>query len=118
MGKGIRLIAQSGSTRAKEAPDVPVFPESIRQYFSSGSLSLIGPRGIPPAIVEKIASATRQAMAQPDVVEALRKVGVEPNVGDAAALRSEIDELTTRWGPDARDILALAEGRTTGAPQK
>lgn len=118
MGKGIRLIAQSGSTRAKEAPDVPVFPESIRPYFSSGSLSLIGPRGIHPAVVEKIASATRQAMAQPDVVEALRKVGVEPNVGDAAALRSEIDELTARWGPDARDILALAEGRTTGAPQK
>jgi hypothetical protein len=71
-----------------------------------------------PAVVEKIANAVRQAMTQNEVVEALRTAGIETNVGDAAALRSEIKELTASWGPDAREILALVEGKTTGAPQK
>jgi hypothetical protein len=118
MGKGVRLVAVSGSIRAGEAPVAPAFPESIRPYFSTGSLSLVGPPGMNPAVVEKIANAVRQAMTQTEVVDALRTAGVEPDVGDAAALRSEIKELAARWGPDARETLALLEGKTTGAPQK
>jgi tripartite-type tricarboxylate transporter receptor subunit TctC len=118
MGKGVRLVAVSGSTRAGEAPLAPAFSESIRPYFSTGSLALVGPPGMNPAVVEKIANAVRQAMTQTEVVEAIRTAGLEPDVGDAAALRSEIKELTARWGPDAREILALVEGMTTGAPQK
>ena len=118
MGKGIRLVAQSGPTRAGEALAVPAFPESLRPFFSTGSISLVGPRGMNPAVVEKIANAVRQAVTQTEVVEAMRAAGAEPNVGDAAALRSEIEELAARWGPDAREIVALVEGKTTGAPQK
>ena len=117
-GKGIRLVAQSGSIRAGEAAVAPAFPESIRPYFSTGSLALVGPPGMNPAVVEKIANAVRQAMTQTEVIEALRTAGVEPNVGDAAALRSEIKELEASWGPGAREILALVEGKTTVAPQK
>ncbi len=117
-GKGVRLVALSGSTRAGEAPVAPAFSESIRPYFSTGSVALAGPAGMNPAVVEKIANAVRQAMTQTEVVEALRTAGVEPDVGDAAALRSEIKELAARWGPDAREILALVEGKATGAPQK
>ena len=117
-GKGVRLVAVSGSSRAGEAPVAPAFPESIRPYFSTGSVSLVGPPGMNPAVVEKIANAVRQAMTQNEVVEALRTAGIETNVGDAAALRSEIKELTASWGPDAREILALVEGKTTVAPQK
>ena len=116
-GKGVRLVAVSGSTRAGEAPVAPAFPESIRPYFSTGSVSLVGPQGMNPAVVEKIANAVRQAMTQTEVVEALRTAGVEPNVGDAAALRTEIKELTASWGPDVREILALVEGKTSAAPQ-
>ena len=93
-------------------------PESLRPFFSTGSISLVGPRGMNPAVVEKIANAVRQAVTQTEVVEAMRAAGAEPNVGDAAALRSEIEELAARWGPDAREIVALVEGKTTGAPQK
>ena len=117
-GKGVRFVAVSGSTRAGEEPVGPAHHESIRPYFSTGSLSLVGPPGMNPAVVEKIANAVRQVMTQTEVVEALRTAGVEPDVGDAAALRSEIKELAARWGPDAREILALVEGKTTGTPQK
>ena len=117
-GKGVRLVAVSGSTRAGEAPVAPAFPESIRQYFITGSLALVGPPGMNPAVVEKIANAVRQAMTQAEVVEAVRAAGLEPDVGDAAALRSEINELAASWGPAAREILALVDGKTTGAPQK
>jgi len=118
MGRGARIIAQSGSSRAKEAPDIPLFPEAVRSYFAPGSLSLIGPRGMDVGIAERIANAARQAVVQPDVADRLRKVGVEPSAGDAAALRSEIEELTTRWGPEAKVIQAIAEGKAGGAPQK
>jgi tripartite-type tricarboxylate transporter receptor subunit TctC len=117
-GKGVRLVAVSGSTRAGEAPDAPAFSESIRQYFITGSLALVGPPGMNPAVVEKIANAVRQAMTQAEVVEAVRAAGLELDVGDAAALRSEIKELAASWGPAAREILALVDGKTTGAPQK
>ena len=117
-GKGVRLVAVSGSIRSGEAPVAPAFPESIQQYFSTGSLALVGPPGINPAVVDKIANAVRQTMAQTEVVEALRAAGFEPAVGDAVALRSEIKELAAGWGPIAKETLALVEGKTTGAPQK
>ena len=117
-GKGVRLVAVSGSIRSGEAPVAPAFPESIQQYFSTGSLALVGPPGINPAVVDKIANAVRQTMAQTEVVEALRAAGFEPAVGDAVALRSEIKELAAGWGPIAKETLALVEGKTTGALQK
>ena len=118
MGRGVRIVAQTGPGRAKEAPDIPLFPEPIRKLFSPSSIALIGPRGIDSGIVEKIANAIKQVVAQSDVAEQLRKVGAEPHINDATWFRSEIDELTTNWGPTARAIQAQIDGKTTGVQAK
>ena len=65
-----------------------------------------------------IANAIKQVVAQSDVAEQLRKVGAEPHINDATWFRSEIDELTTNWGPTARAIQAQIDGKTTGVQAK
>lgn len=101
-----RIVAQSGTTRYKDAPDAPLYSELGYTLFSTGSLSIVGPVGMPPAIVEKLQAAVRQACAQPALIEKLQNAGVEVDVVDGAGLRKEIEETTTQWGPQAKAVLA------------
>lgn len=105
-----RIVAQSGNTRYREAPDAPLFSELGYTMFSNGSLSIVGPRGMDAGIVDKLQAAVRQACAQPALIERLQKVGVEVDLVDGAGLQKEIVETTTDWGPRAKAVLATAGG--------
>jgi len=103
-----RIVAQSGTTRYREAPDAPLFLELGYTMFSNGSLSIAGPAGMDPAIVDKLQSAVRQACVQPALIEKLQGVGVEVELVNAAGLRKEIEDTVTHWVPQARAVLASA----------
>ena len=103
-----RIVAQSGTTRYKDAPGAPLFSELGYGMFSNGSLSIVGPAGMEPAVVEKLQAAVRQACAQPALKERLQKVGVEVEVVDGAGLRSEIVDTMAKWVPQAKAVLAIA----------
>lgn len=101
-----KIVAQSGTTRYKEAPDAPLFSELGYNQFSNGSISIVGPAGMDPAVVDKLHSAIRQACAQPALIERLQNVGVEVELVNGAGLRKEIEETAAQWGPKAKAILA------------
>ncbi|WP_300043313.1 tripartite tricarboxylate transporter substrate binding protein [Ramlibacter sp.] len=103
-----RIVAQSGTTRYKDAPDAPLFSDLGYGMFSNGSLSIVGPAGMELAVVEKLQAAVRQACAQPSLKERLQKVGMEVEVVDGAGLRAEIVETTAKWVPQAKAVLAAA----------
>ncbi|QHE88554.1 Bug family tripartite tricarboxylate transporter substrate binding protein [Hydrogenophaga sp. BPS33] len=103
-----RIVAQSGTTRYREAPDAPLFSELGYNQFSNGSISLVGPAGMDPAVVEKIQAAVRQACAQPALIELLQNVGVEVDLVNGAGLRKEIEDTAAQWGPQAKAVLASA----------
>ena len=61
---------------------------------------LFGPAGLPSALVNQVAAATRAMMADPDLQKVLASSGFEPilDSGPESATRLVADELA-RWTP-------------------
>jgi tripartite-type tricarboxylate transporter receptor subunit TctC len=96
----IRILAVASPRRLKGAPDIPTTTESglptvVAQLFSG----LFAPAGTPKAVINRVAQATQQALAQPEFQQALIKAGLEPGSETdpettAKFVHSEHDRLT------------------------
>ena len=73
----LRGIAVSTQVRSAVLPDVPTLAESgLPNYRFEGWLALVGPAGLPKAVVDRIHGAVKSALAQKEVQEALKAQGV------------------------------------------
>jgi len=74
-----RALAMGGEKRSVLWPDLPTIGESgLPGYVSDGWAGLMGPKGLPKAIVSKLNAALVQAVNERATNEALKKVGAEP----------------------------------------
>jgi tripartite-type tricarboxylate transporter receptor subunit TctC len=93
----LRMIAQCGETRSLSLPDVPTMQEAgVPGFVVSSGFSLIGPAGMPRAIVEKINSALARAVQDPATRKELIERGADP-IGNtpeqhAAFIKAEIEK--------------------------
>ncbi|TFV41689.1 tripartite tricarboxylate transporter substrate binding protein [Bradyrhizobium frederickii] len=77
----LRLIAVTSDRRLSGAPDIPtVFEAGMPGLGYAGWFGLFAPRATPDTVVERIAAATRTAMADPKLRESYRSQGLEPDV--------------------------------------
>jgi tripartite-type tricarboxylate transporter receptor subunit TctC len=65
----MRSLAISAQARTPAAPSVPTLEEAFPNVGVSLEtiIAIIGPAGMPPAVVEKLSSATQAVLARPDV---------------------------------------------------
>lgn len=71
----LRGLAVVGK-RVATLPNVPSFPElGIERLDVRGWFGVVVPAGVPPSIIEKMASGIRQMTRRPDVVEIFRSMG-------------------------------------------
>lgn len=98
----MKVLAVSTARRLPQLPDVPTFRESGVALDGSAWIGVIGPAGMPPAVVQKLNQAFVGAMRDPAVVAKLRAQYMEPEPGTpeqfAAYMRGERD----KWGPVIR----------------
>ena len=91
------MLGFTGEKRSALLPNVPTVKELGVNYTSSGWLGFAAPAGLPPAVREKLISALRAAVNDPEVVAAFTKGGGEPRnlSGDefGARVKRELDEL-------------------------
>jgi tripartite-type tricarboxylate transporter receptor subunit TctC len=74
-----RAIAMGGEKRSVLWPDLPTIIESgVPGYVSDGWAGLMGPKGLPTAIQDKVRMALFKIISEPATNEALKKVGAEP----------------------------------------
>jgi len=102
----LRMIAVTSDRRLSGAPDIPTVIESGMPGLSyAGWFGLFAPRATQDAIVERIAIATRTAMADPQLQESYRSQGLEPDVdsGPDKFQRLVEDELA-RLAPIVKSI--------------
>jgi tripartite-type tricarboxylate transporter receptor subunit TctC len=72
----LRAIGVSTPTRAPTMPEVPTLAESgLPKYSLDGWLALIGPAGLPPAIVDRLYSETKAALSLKEVQDAFAAQG-------------------------------------------
>jgi tripartite-type tricarboxylate transporter receptor subunit TctC len=89
----VRAIAVTGSKRSEELPDVPSmaeagYPEVNTQLWSG----FFAAAGTPPAILAKLESNLRKAIADAGVNQKLKAMAVNPGGNSSAEFRAMIDK--------------------------
>jgi len=74
----IKILGANTLARSALAPETPSMSSVVPGLDFPGQNGLLGPAGMPRDVVEKLAQALDTALNAPDVVAALRTVGVEP----------------------------------------
>jgi tripartite-type tricarboxylate transporter receptor subunit TctC len=101
----IRYLAITGAHRLPDIPDVPTFGElGMKELTTTTWFGLSGPAGMQRDVVTRLNTATRQALALPDVREKLAREGTEPNDLDAEGFTAFVRSELELWGPIAKAL--------------
>ena len=87
----IKLLAVTSPSRSQQTPDVPAVAEFIPGYDFVTAIGLLGPAGMPPQIVSKLATEVAKAVKQPQVAGRLVPIGMEPYGSSPAEYRELIE---------------------------
>ena len=94
----LRGIAVSSANRVSLLPELPTFAEAgFPQVQSDTWYALFAPAGTPDAVLRRVHEGSVQALAQPDVIERLRKAGYEPGSSTGEALSALLKAELQRW---------------------
>lgn len=99
----LRLFAVTSAARVPSLPDVPAMAETIPGFEAISWFGLFGPRGLPDAIAARFEREMRAVSADPEMVERLANLGVEPLPGGREALATRLREEHARWGRVIRE---------------
>lgn len=95
----IRAIAVTGNNRLPGLEDVPLVKDTVINFSAVGWFALMGPKGLPADLVQKVNKDMSQALANPDVVTKYRDISLfslqRNQVDSSAFLRSEVVRWTT-----------------------
>jgi tripartite-type tricarboxylate transporter receptor subunit TctC len=100
----VRILSINADTRLKAAPDIPTAAEAGLPGMIAGNLNgLFAPAGVSNAIVERIALATREAVADAGFQRILMASGFEPILDSGPEqTRAFIKAEHERWVPIIR----------------
>jgi tripartite-type tricarboxylate transporter receptor subunit TctC len=105
LGGKVKALAVTGLKRAAVLPDVPTLDESgLKGFEASLWLAVVAPAKTPPAIVERMSQEVKAVLADPDVVEALKKQGVDATPSTPAELRARIEHDVAKWKKLAQEV--------------
>ncbi len=75
----LRILAVCTPRRFPAIPDVPTLAEAgLNGFDMANSVGLVAPRGLPAAVLERLASAANASLADPDLAALFRRNGAEP----------------------------------------
>jgi tripartite-type tricarboxylate transporter receptor subunit TctC len=94
----VRAIAVTTAERVTAAPDIPTVAESgVPDYEVTNWHGLIGPKGLPPAIVERLNTQVNKALKAPDFEAKLQANGVSAAGGSPDVLYKLIRKEIGEW---------------------
>lgn len=87
-GGKVRPLAITSLQPMEELPDVPLTSQLIAGFEYDSWLGLLGPRGMPPALLAKLNSEVREIVALADVAARLRELGAVPKASTPEEFRA------------------------------
>ena len=102
----IRALAVTTATRIAAEPSIPTIAEAgVPGYEVNNWHALIGPRGLPRAVVERLNSEVLKIIRGKDMEDRLRGDGVAPAGGTPEQLLEQIRREITMW----RNVVKAAD---------
>lgn len=94
----LHLLAVADPQRSPFAPEVPTFAELGYKNVEVGAWqALLGPRGLPAEVVQKLNAAVNEIIRMPDIVSRAAVMGLTPTGGTPDALARRIAAEDTRY---------------------
>ncbi|WP_332691407.1 Bug family tripartite tricarboxylate transporter substrate binding protein [Devosia sp.] len=102
----LKALAVTGSERFTQLPDVPTAQEAgVEGYTASAWYGLLGPKGLPEDVRQRLADATAEVLADPAFLEKLANDGGVPSTLVGADFAAYMVQERARWG----EVVAAAE---------
>ena len=97
----LRALAVPFARRSALLPDVPTVAEAanLPGYEVANWYAMMGPRGLPRPVVDRVNAALNEAMRDPEVAANLAKHGLEPAPSTPEELTGFIRAETAKWRP-------------------
>ncbi len=97
----LRPLAVPFARRSALLPDVPTVAEAanLPGYEVANWYAMMGPRGLPRPVVDRVNAALNEAMRDPDVAANLARHGLEPAPSTPEELTGFIRAETAKWRP-------------------
>ena len=93
----LRAIAATSGARLPALPNVPTVRESGYDYEVSNWHGLMGPKGMPPAVVEKLNSEINKIIKDPDFSQKIAGEGLVPVGGTPERLLKLLNDEIANW---------------------
>ena len=74
----VRALAVTGSERSPQAPEIPTMAEFLPGFEITSWGAVMGPAGMPPAVVERISALSKRALEDPELVARFKENGATP----------------------------------------
>lgn len=97
-GGRLRLLGVTEAGRWSRRPDVPTVGESVPGYEMAVWYGAFGPKGMEPALQQRLNAELNRVMALPAVKARLTGMGVEIAPEDTAAFSSRMRADAEKWG--------------------
>jgi tripartite-type tricarboxylate transporter receptor subunit TctC len=93
----LRAVATTMGTRTRAMPELPTLVETGYKMEVSNWHGLVGPRGLPPAIVERLNSEINRMVKDPEFAQRIASDGLIPAGGTPERLMKLLQEELANW---------------------
>ena len=93
----LRALGVTSLKATPLAPGVPPIADVLPGYESTTWFGVFGPRGLPPEVVTRVNAAANQVLKDPEVVDRLQRLGIEPVGGTSAQFTAMLALESAKW---------------------
>ena len=105
----LRALAVTSDTRSAQTPEIPSLAESGIQFDVRDFQGVVGPAGMPPALLARIHADLSQVLEMADVRARIAQLGGETTGGTPATFAGQIRSEAAKWKRVVREAKLSAE---------
>jgi len=93
----LRALGVTSAKRTPLVPDLPPISDVLPGYESTTWFGLFGPKGLPADVVARVNTAANQVLKDPEVIDKLTRLGIEPVGGTPAQFTAMLTTELAKW---------------------
>ncbi|KDC63589.1 tripartite tricarboxylate transporter substrate binding protein [Bordetella bronchiseptica] len=101
----LKVLAVTSDTRSPLFPDVPTIAEVIPNFQATEWFGIAGPKGVPPAIADKLQAAIKAALSTPEArTRYIEGLGWELPASTPKEMDEVLASQTVKWGALVKEL--------------